>query len=320
MEKLTALVIYEPDIHSTMVLAEKFVPNDPFFDVCIACGSFTGENVDVSSSHEAAACALGDISSAIAQLENIVCRVLYLPGPLDPPELMRRQCSLTPNSVQVHGRTAQLAPGLHVAGYTEMSTTPSSSSSFSSSHSPYSEIAKRQSDFVGSLFNGIKHGFDKLDNRNSNRGEINVNENDRSINDHASAKDLNSHGDVDGPTEVLRDILNSFPDGETTIFAFHHQQRNTLCDFVGVAEGATKVGCNGVLGACKGLGVLILPREIINRYNRLGDEHIEVPDKINGINVVQPMSLKNGGHYAILDLRLNRETGKWHSSVEYHVL
>ena len=127
VERLTALVVFEPDAHSAKVLAEKFVRNDPFFDVCIACGSFTCLDVDVSTSAEAAACVQGDISSIIAQLENIVCRVLYLPGPLDPHELLQRQCSLTPNSVQVYGRTVQLAPGLHVAGYTETNTSSSSS-------------------------------------------------------------------------------------------------------------------------------------------------------------------------------------------------
>ena len=320
MEKLTALVVYEPDMHSSMMLAEKFVPNDPFFDVCIACGSFSAENIDVNSSVEAAACALGDISSTIAQLENIVCRVLYLPGPLDPPELLQRQCSLTPNSAQVHGRTAQLAPGLHVAGYTETTIAPSSSS-VSSSQSSYEEIASRQSKFVGSLFNGVKDGFDKLDTGNPNRSETNRNGNDKSNGECFDIENVNSQSDVDGQTEVLRHMLNSFPEGETTVFVFHHQQRKTLCDLIGVTEKTTKEGENGLLnGRSGGLGVLILPREIINKYNKLGDEQIDVPDKIHDVNIIQPMSLKNGGHYAILDLRLDRETGKWHTSVEYHVL
>ena len=66
--------------------------------------------------------------------------------------------------------------------------------------------------------------------------------------------------------------------------------------------------------------MLILPQELINRYNELGDEYTFVPDRMNGVNIIQPMNLKNGGHYAILDLRLDRCSGKWNSSVEYHVL
>ena len=56
VERLTALVVFEPDAHSAKVLAEKFVRNDPFFDFCIACGSFTCLDVDVGTSAEAAAC------------------------------------------------------------------------------------------------------------------------------------------------------------------------------------------------------------------------------------------------------------------------
>lgn len=54
----------------------------------------------------------GDMTSAIALLENIVCRVCYVPGHSDP-EGTRRSSEeahprLTPNSVNVHERMLQV--------------------------------------------------------------------------------------------------------------------------------------------------------------------------------------------------------------------
>ena len=77
----------------------------------------------------------GTITSTLAQLENIVCRVLYVPGTGDPPSLRgllvprraRRDVPppgtvpprrLTPNSRNVQRSWIQLAPGLGVAGLT----------------------------------------------------------------------------------------------------------------------------------------------------------------------------------------------------------
>ena len=65
------------------------------------------------------AVALGDIASAIAQLENIVCRIVYLPGDIDPSTLLVEQVHLTPNSMNINGKSLQLAHNLTIVGYTE---------------------------------------------------------------------------------------------------------------------------------------------------------------------------------------------------------
>lgn len=63
----------------------------------------------------------GDIASIIAQFENVVCRVIYLPTEKDPPNTLADQMYLTPNSVGIHGRKLRLAPTLSIYGFAERS-------------------------------------------------------------------------------------------------------------------------------------------------------------------------------------------------------
>ena len=96
------------------------------------CGASSSSS---GSTHEQDAADEGTITSTLAQLENIVCRVLYVPGTGDPPSLRgllvprraRRDVPppgtvpprrLTPNSRNVQRSWIQLAPGLGVAGLT----------------------------------------------------------------------------------------------------------------------------------------------------------------------------------------------------------
>lgn len=53
----------------------------------------------------------------IAQIENIVCRVCYLASADDPSSSREKQLHLTPNSVNIHGRTMLLADNLAIGGY-----------------------------------------------------------------------------------------------------------------------------------------------------------------------------------------------------------
>jgi hypothetical protein len=63
----------------------------------------------------------GDIASIIAQFENVVCRVIYLPTEKDPHNTLVDQMYLTPNSVGIHGRKLQLASNLSIYGFAELS-------------------------------------------------------------------------------------------------------------------------------------------------------------------------------------------------------
>lgn len=76
MESLRLLVVHDVDIHSSSLLAEKYVPLTPEYDAVLAIGPFYHAPLDNQNKLEDYAVAEGDIASSIAQLENIVCRVL----------------------------------------------------------------------------------------------------------------------------------------------------------------------------------------------------------------------------------------------------
>jgi hypothetical protein len=110
------LLCRDIDAQSALKIAEHFVPLSPIFDGIILCGPFIHDDL---TSPESEAVAVGDIASIIAQFENIVCRVIYLPGPQDPHETLTHQLHLTPNSVNIHGRQLNLTNSLSVVGFTE---------------------------------------------------------------------------------------------------------------------------------------------------------------------------------------------------------
>ncbi len=110
------LLCRDIDSTSSTLMAEKFVPQSPIFDAVILCGPFIHEPC---VSDEARSIAEGDIASLIAQFENIVCRVIYLPSSTDPASCLIDQLHLTPNSVALHARQLNLAKDLFIMGFTE---------------------------------------------------------------------------------------------------------------------------------------------------------------------------------------------------------
>ena len=119
-KKARILFLSDVDIESATRLAEHFVPKTPQFDAIVVCGPFSADATEEIKSKEADALALGDMSSTLAQLENIVCRVIYLPAEWDPRSALEEELHLTPNTVNIHGREMPLVAGLNIAGLTEI--------------------------------------------------------------------------------------------------------------------------------------------------------------------------------------------------------
>lgn len=118
------LVVCDVDSASVAKLAEKYVCGSvdgvkPEFDAVILLGPFVGSSPYLASP-EGEAAAEGEMGSLIAQLENIVCRVVYLPSSSDPIRSVTDQLHLTPNSVNIHARAMPLIDGLYIAGFTEL--------------------------------------------------------------------------------------------------------------------------------------------------------------------------------------------------------
>lgn len=118
------LVIADVDIASASLITEQFVPQAPHFDAVLLCGPFCHEEPSTGEEH---AVAMSEIGSIIAQLENIVCRVIYLGSAKDPTSSIEGQLHLTPNSVNIHNRLLPLAKNLFALGFAETSENLSSS-------------------------------------------------------------------------------------------------------------------------------------------------------------------------------------------------
>lgn len=117
-----------PDNESVAKLSEKFVPGHPQLDAIIAIGPFhCVQDTSFTSQQEEDASKIADIASIIAQLENIVCRVIYLPSQKDPSSITVEESHLTPNSITLHGRKISLLKNLHLYGYSEPDLTTETS-------------------------------------------------------------------------------------------------------------------------------------------------------------------------------------------------
>ena len=121
-KSLKVLVISDLDLPSSSLLSEFLVAKDPYYDAIIVCGPFLHQDADDDDeiTPEEEAVAMGDISTILAQCENIVCRVLYLSTERDPRSTLDNQLHLTPNSVNIHNRRLSLVQGLQISGITEL--------------------------------------------------------------------------------------------------------------------------------------------------------------------------------------------------------
>lgn len=97
-------------------MTEKFIPEEPEFDAIILTGPFCHRPVPTK---EDMAVMEADVASIIAQFENLVCRVIYLPTEYDPPDVRIEQQFLTPNSINIHGRQVNLTSNLRILGFSE---------------------------------------------------------------------------------------------------------------------------------------------------------------------------------------------------------
>lgn len=113
---LRVAIVADVDVHAVNKFAERFIPNDPSFDLVLLLGPLTHRECETG---EDLAAAKADIAAIIAQLETVVCRVVYLASDRDPTEVLTEQLHLTPNSVNIHARSLPLARGLYACGFAE---------------------------------------------------------------------------------------------------------------------------------------------------------------------------------------------------------
>jgi len=120
LTKFRVLICSDIDGPSATRLTDHFVTSDPEFDAIILAGPLAHTD-ERPESKEEIAIHKADIVSIIAQFENLVCRVLYLPSENDPIDIRMEQQHLTPNSVNIHGRQIYLTSTLRLLGFSECS-------------------------------------------------------------------------------------------------------------------------------------------------------------------------------------------------------
>jgi hypothetical protein len=285
------LVLRDLDIASVSRLAEHFVHNSPQFTACIACGPFSPCPDD--SSPEDVALALGNAATTIAQLENIVCRVIYLPSAEDPVEMLFKELHLTPNSVNIHGRWLQLAPSLFIGGYTEKSQLHAKEAAAESGDEDQEE----------------QDGKATLESSNS--GEViremlmNIPADNTDTGGSLSLK-ISSEGDGDDAKP------SSEGDGERkgphSIFMLDTAYAHTMNQVLFHARAEM---------AHAGVSTCICP-SMENRDNSI----VDAKKKIKDLNLLGPLSLKDKSKYLVLDYsRSGKETESigWEmSNAQFH--
>ena len=120
LAELRVLLCHDLDLRSSIQLTDLLVRRGRKFDLVLLCGPFTSVLNRIPISAEEEAIRVADLSSIIAQFENVVCRVVYLPSDYDPSKLRGdKQLFLTPNSMGINQCMLPLTPSLSIIGFLE---------------------------------------------------------------------------------------------------------------------------------------------------------------------------------------------------------
>jgi hypothetical protein len=280
---INVLVCYDVDTASVLSLAERFVsgPSSTTFDAIVVVGPFI--HTDVYSKEDLAT-AEGDMASILAQLENISCRVIYLPAASDPPSSLVEQLHLTPNSVNIFARRLTLREGLFITGHTEVGT-----------------------DLEGGP---VPPHMDRTDESDDELENVEVKNSTSSM---AIIREILLAGDEQQQLEMKEAIAttastassssssststsssSSSSDPFAGIFVLNYLHVHTLNYFLFHMEDDLKAS---------GITVCIIPC--------CTEEAVRLPGTIFGKTLVVPQSLKNGGHYATLCMEKSATDGRW---------
>lgn len=268
------LVCSDVDGNSASKLAEFFVPTEPRFDAVFLCGPFTHSKI---SNEEEKAVAEGDIASVIAQFENIVCRVIYLPSEYDPPEVLINQLHLTPNSVNVHARRLNLAEKLYVMGFSEKGE---------------KRVLSKDKKVVADDRDRSNESDDELE-------DVEV----ASSTSVSIIKELLAHGeeqlsaesDETPAAEPLAYSAQSASSQDTGIFMLNYRFSHTLNQLLFHMQRELDSA---------GTSLMIISSVDCAETARL-------PVKFGKLHIAAPKSLRDGGHYVVVNVSYDPAAGKW---------
>lgn len=275
-DEISLLVCYDVDGASASRIADLFVKTSVSYDGIILCGPMTHS---VLKSQEDQVVASGDMASIIAQLENIVCRVVYLPSATDPIDTCLEQMHLTPNSVNIAARRVDLAKGLFITGFSEhildMNSEPSVPAKGGSADTDgdLEDVSLKASSCMSVIKTLVQtRASAKISNSSTANG------NSRSSSDSRNGEVLNNKE-------------------ETGIFAFNYKYSHSLNELL--FYQLDELYASGVQ-LC-----IIVSCDVSN------SETMIPPTKLGNMPLLSPKSLRNGGHYSTVKLKFDSATSRW---------
>lgn len=281
--KYRFLVCSDVDGASATKLTEQLIYANPEFDAIILSGPFTHTEI---TTPEQLAVQGGDIASIIAQFENLVCRVIYLPSEKDPVAIRNEQLHLTPNSLNIHGRQVYLARNLRILGFSEKNEELSPSKV--PANVDRSQESDDELDNVG-VAAGQSASIIKEMLQNSVGGEAGTSVNETEA----------------GATLKLPSTASTPMADSTGIFVLNYRYSHTLNQLLfhmGAELDQAKVALCVISSAdCP--------------------ETSRLPLKFGKLHIAAPKSLRQGGHYAVVDIEQDERTQLWDKiTVEARVL
>lgn len=282
--QLKLLVLADPDAMSASFITEKYVRLLPQFDAIIVCGPFV--HSDCNSLEEEAA-AQGDMAAIIAQLENIVCRVIYLPSESDPKSTFLEQLYLTPNSINIHARKMPLIRGLHITGLTEKSNDlitskiPDSDDRTEQSDDELDGVQVQTSHSTPDIIDEVLFKVQKINYFDSSTVE---------------KYSLSSSVNEDTSDKCKYNEETTDPNS-CNIFVFNYKYAHSLSHFL--FHSTTEIEASRVK-------LCIIP--CVNSHN---SDALRLPNKFGDLHIAVVKSLRQTGEYLEINFENHEESGVW---------
>lgn len=310
VKKYKFLVCCDIDGPSSGRVAEKFVPINHKFDLCILIGPFTHEKINNNENNEKNAIINGDISSIIAQFENIVCRVIYLPTEYDPLNILLEQIHLTPNSLNIHSRYLNLTSNLSIMGLTEKGE--------NITHGKIDSSVDRsvESDDELDHIDIIKGESIKIMNEMINNCIELSNNNDYSNSDINSNSSCINDGDGGDKGVILK--MSGENNLMSNIFILNYHFSHTLNHFL-FHMTSQLAEANIHLAIITSSQSTTTTTNSIQPSAHITNELDRLPSKFGNLNILVPKSLRRHGYYSIVDIAYDDIKMSW-SNIQIQTL
>jgi hypothetical protein len=271
---LRFLVCYDVDLQSASRLAEVLVKETPTIDAILLAGPFAHAEMETK---EERAVVESDIASAIAQFENIVCRVIYLPADGDPSEVLTELLRLTPNSLNIHGRELNLTRHLRILGFAEKKDYLSQYEK-APRNMDLSPDSDDELDIV--RVDAATHSANIIEEMLLNSAKIEE-EVENQVEENSSAN-----------LKLSADESKSVGSG---IFMLNYRFSHTLNKFLFHMTKDLEAA---------GISLCIVTSPDCAETQRL-------PKKFGKLGIAAPKSLRLGGHYTVVDMKYDAAAGVW---------